>query len=712
VERKAFARARRFLNYSPVAKWLALIAAVASGALYVCLLVLLGLFADLLISHGEIPAFRDLSPQQQAAFLNAWQELSEGDRQEELYHLQIHNAKITDLVSADIRKAQARDRELIWRAHVYDILESRVGPDAASLIPIISVDQPMADCGILSLVVRSHGQIYGNVVGKLARVKPAMWQVREGDWPNYYYYLFDLLRLAAGIALLRALLRFLMINMAAQASLEAATRIRRAVYHQSFRLGTLAIRALGPSEAVGIFTRELEAVHNGLYAWLTVVFREPVKFLFLLAFALTVNFWLALAFLLFAMVVWLVGGQVAAHFRRQGRIAMQRAAEQLALIQESLMLMRLVKVYLMEVFNQTRVERQLARYEKAQKQRFFGEAVYRPLLSLLGTLAAAVLLGAVGLVVLNRQLSTANAITLAATLVSLYSPFVAWVDQRRTLRRARTSAVALFEFLDRRGEVGQVVGAEFLPPLSKRLEFEDVSLREPGSNHLLLEGISLSVMAGQRVALVGPDELEKHALVYLIPRFLDPTSGEIRIDDHSLRWVTLDSLRVQTALVMQHNLIFNDTVANNIGCGDPSFTLPQIIEAAKVAHVHKFIQKLPRGYETVIGEMAHRVGIGEQFQISLARAILRDPALLIIEEPAVALSEDMRSLLDDTFARILPGRTSIFLPHRADTIRMCDQVYLLHKGQIHAAGPHRELLEQNELYRHLHYLEFNDLVEV
>jgi ATP-binding cassette subfamily B protein len=244
--------------------------------------------------------------------------------------------------------------------------------------------------------------------------------------------------------------------------------------------------------------------------------------------------------------------------------------------------------------------------------------------------------------------------------------------------------------------------------MANLLEFDDVSLRESGGGRMLLRGVTLTIKAGQRVALVGPDEMEKHALVYLIPRFLDPTSGEIRIDQHNLRWVTLDSLRAQTAVVLQHNLVFNDTVMNNIGCGDSVYTLPQIIEAAKIAHAHHFIQKLPRGYETPIGEMGQALNIGEQFRIALARAILRDPALVIIEEPpGISLTEDTRSLLDDTFTRMLPGRTTIFLPHRAATIRSCNQILLLHKGKIEAAGEHRDLLAKSELYQHLHYVEFN-----
>jgi ATP-binding cassette subfamily B protein len=228
---------------------------------------------------------------------------------------------------------------------------------------------------------------------------------------------------------------------------------------------------------------------------------------------------------------------------------------------------------------------------------------------------------------------------------------------------------------------------------------------------MLLEEVSLSIPAGHCVGLIGADELEKHALVYLLPRLLDPSAGEIRVDDHNLRWVTLDSLRAQIATVLSHNLVFHDTVANNIGCGDQSFTLPQIIDAAKVAHAHHFIQKLPKGYDTPIGELGHPLSASEQFRVALARAILRDPALLIIEEPEAALDPDTKDLLDDTFTRFLPGRTAIFLPHRISTIRACNTLFLLHKGRIVATGEHKELLAGNSLYRHLHYLEFNEIEE-
>ncbi len=267
----------------------------------------------------------------------------------------------------------------------------------------------------------------------------------------------------------------------------------------------------------------------------------------LLAFALFVNFWLALACLMFAILVWLLGGQAAAYFRRQGRLATNQASEYLTVMRESLMLMRLVKCYLMEPFNQNRVERQLSRHAKVQLLRYRGEAIYQPLLIFLGLLCALVLLFVAGILILQGQLSVAGTVALSTALVSLYRPLESWLEARRIIRRGREAAVNVFKFLERRGEVGQVVGAEFLPPLGRQIEFDGVSLREPGSGRMLLEDVTLTIPAGKRVGLIGADDLEKHALVYLIPRLLDPTTGEIRIDQHNLRWVTLDSLRARRA---------------------------------------------------------------------------------------------------------------------------------------------------------------------
>jgi ATP-binding cassette subfamily B protein len=719
----AFARCQKFLNYHPLAKWFSILSSIGTAVLYLGLIVVLGLFIDLMVERGKIPSYHQLPEHERRVFLgeNALPEDPDEKRKSleevklELKELGFDPAQLKSADKAEpLEKWSKQEQALLWWAKLPELLKNRVDEGAEEKVrqkikdsianrgAEVTAQQALEDCGLLSLVVRTQYGYKGRLLGFVAEWNEWMW-ARGNDG-----FLLGLFLGALGLAVVRLGLLFLSSYLGAIAVLEAVTRLRRSIYHHTNRLGTLAFKALGPSEAVSVSTRHLESVHDGLYQWLTVYFREPVKFALLVAFTLAINFWLAVAFLLIALLVWLVGGQIAAYFRRQGRSAELRSADQLVLIQESLMLMRLIKIYLMEAFNQTRLERQLRGYAKAQLLLYRGEAIYRPLFFFLGLLAVLVLLFIAGYVILWGQLGVTSCLVLAAASISLYWPILSFLEARRIVRRSRESAKVLFQFLDRQGGVGQAIEAEFLPALSKSIQVDKVSLREPGTGRKLLTNVSLTIKSGEKVAFVGPDEMEKHALVYLLPRFLDPSNGEIRIDGKNLRWVTLDSLRIQIAMVLQHNLVFNDTIVNNIGCGDPAYNLQRIIDAAKIAHAHQFISKLPQGYETVIGELGHPLKLGEMFRIALARAILRDPAILVIEEPTVSLDNDTKGMIDDTYQRVLPGRTVIFLPHRLTTIRTCDQIFLLHEGKIEASGEHRELLNESELYRHLQYMEFNE----
>ena len=731
-----FAKACGYLNYSPVAKWTAHVAAVASAIVYVGLLGVLWVFADFMIERGKLPTFHRLCrSQQQSRFLEdveqpharasatpglSCRRLFRGaDSVEELVALE-GGARICPAATSStplwhVPPASRRDR---LRERVGDAAADRVRPP-----PVrdeegkIAPDFSAVNNGILSLVVRSHmsGSLLAPVIAWIAGWNHWTWALRGDGTGVFSYFLTGLFLVAVVLATLGALFSLLMREAAARTVIDAMTRLRRSIYHHTFRLGTLAFRALGPTEAVSVFTRHVEAVHEALYARLTVWFREPIKFGLILLFALIVHFWLALAFLLFALIVWMVGGQIAAYFRRQGRAATNEAGEHLTILRESIMMMRLVKCYYrMEEFNRARVERQLSQYALLQRTRMRGESVYQPILTLLGVIAAVVLLYVAGFSLLSGHSPVAGIIALATAMVSLYRPMETWLDARKYGVRGRDSAALIFKFLDRPSEVRQDGRAEFLHPLAEQVEFDNVTLREPGSSAACCwKKVSLLTIkaAGSRIGVLGPDDLEKYALIYLIPRLLDPSSGEIRIDEHNLRWVTLDSLRNQIATVLQHNLIFHDTVANNIGCGDPVYTLQQIMDAAKMARAHQFVQKMPQGYETPIGELGYSLTLSQQYRIALARAILRDPALLIIEEPAGELDEETKDLLDDTMARVLPGRTTIFLPHRISTIRSCDKLILLHHGRVEATGIHKDLLGSNPLYRHLHYLEFNEIDE-
>ena len=714
----AYSKACAYLDFNKRALWTAHAAAFGTTLLALGLLVVLWLFADLMVWHGRVPAVRELSPKQFQQMEAFWDRMSSEERGKLLGDAKYTPKEATERVELLYAGQTDETKESIWEEFVRQTLAERVGQSAVDHVFVESKTRSgyridAGNRGILSLVVREYasGRIW-TPLSWIASWNGWMWGGKAGESQYLPSYLLGLGLVVVILGLSWAMLIVLNREMAARATVEATSRLRRAVYHHTFRLGTLAVRALGPSEAVSLLTRHVEAIQDALYARLTVHFREPILMGVLLLFAFFVDPLLSLAFLLFSLVVWQIGLRLVTATRRQSQLASTIAAERLTIIRESLMLMRLVKCYLMDQFNQARIERQLARYNQAQRVRYRGESLAWPSLIILGGFCVLVLLTVGAMLVLHGQLSAAGAVVLIAIFLCQYGPVSNWLAGYRLLKRGKDSADQVFKFLERRGDVGQVVGANFLSPLADEIEFDKVSLRDGTSGRFLLENVSLTIPAGQRIGLVGADDLEKHAFVYLIPRLLDPSGGEIRIDKNNLRWVTLDSLRHQVGIVMMHNLVFHDSIKNNIGCGDTNYTLPQIIEAAKMAHAHNFIQQLPQGYETAVGELGHSLSVSQQYRIALARAILRDPAVLIIEEPEVEMDDDSKALLDDTLARILPGRTTIFLPHRISTMKSCNRLYLLNKGHIVATGSHKELLAGNKIYRHLHYLEFNEMDEV
>ncbi|MDB5306026.1 MAG: msbA [Gemmataceae bacterium] len=710
MDANAFSRLRKDFLRSPVEVTGAAVGSVGAAVAYLLLLLLLYLFVDLLVSKGEIPSYDQLPAAKKQEFAAEWAARPDADRADAVRRLGLTNPEdVKRVVGAEPGPAPTpKQWDWRWRAGVYLALRDRVGPAAADTFLPEPPHEGSADpetrpgLGILSLVVRERNRWTGHLLGWLARWNEWTWRPGADGSANRPY-LTGLFVLAFCIATVRGVLMNAVVYFAAKATLESLTRLRRAVYFHTYRLGSLAVRTAGPGEAAGLVTQKVDEVGEALEAVLVAPYRYPLTIFLLLGLILLVHFWLAVSFLVLALVVWVIGGQITAYFRREARTGSRQAEAALAMLRESTGLLRLVKCFQMERFNQNRVERQLAEVGRANWRRLRGDALARPLLEAVALLAGVALLYLAAHSVLAGDFTVAGLVVMAVALVSLAAPLAGWLDARRKIRRGREAAAAIFEFLDRKGEAAEAADAEFLPALTTRLEFRQVTLKEPGTGRFLLENVTFAVPAGSKVAVVGPDPTEKHALVYLVPRFMDPTSGEIRIEDKNIRWVTHESLRAQVALVMQDDLVFGDTVANNIGCGDLAYNLPQVIEAAKLAHAHQFIERLPYGYETVIGEYGHSLRPGERFRIALARALLRDPNVLIIEEPTGPIDDDTLALLDDTLERVGYGRTIIFLAHRLSTLRTVNRVFLLKNGHLES-GTHHDLWQNNDLYRRLQIL--------
>jgi ATP-binding cassette subfamily B protein len=221
-----------------------------------------------------------------------------------------------------------------------------------------------------------------------------------------------------------------------------------------------------------------------------------------------------------------------------------------------------------------------------------------------------------------------------------------------------------------------------------------------------LEGVSFTARPGQLVALVGPSGAGKTTMTYLIPRLYDPTEGVIRIDGHDLRDVTLDSLSAAIGMVTQENYLFHDTIRTNLTYAKPDATQAEIESAARAANIHNFITDLPDGYDTIVGERGYRLSGGEKQRIALARVILKDPRILVLDEATSHLDSESESLIQEALKRVMAGRTSIVIAHRLSTILAADQILVMDRGKIVERGTHRELIALNGLYAQLYETQF------
>lgn len=696
MDSNPFRSAQSFLNSHPFAKWGSFVASIGASICFVLLFPILYLFVDLLVTQGRMPSYASQTPSQKKTFREEWDRtLGKNDS----IATNLGRIRPTEL-SGDA------EWEARWQASVYTTLEAKVNKDAAeTYLPLESTEGrggTSKQLGVLATFARERGRWTGSVLGWLASWNAWMWRPGENGSANVTY-LTGLFIIGFVLALLRGFFLNAAAHGSAVATIEAAVRMRRALYTHGFRLSALAVRPDAQEEAGDLITRRIEQIHDGLTAWLTAGVRAPVLTVLLLIVLFAVHFWLTLCLLLLAAMVWLVAGQAATWFRRDARHAERRVEARLAQMRESMSLLQLVKAYLMERFSQTRFERQLTDLTRLTWRRLRGEAFSRPALFTVISLAGVAMLYLAGRVVLSGEMSVAGLAVTGTAVATLVGAVNRWIAARVRIAKGRAAAADVFEFLDRRGEAGQAIDAEFLQPMSKKLELVGVSLRELGTGRMILEDVSLSIPAGTKAAIVCSNLDESHALAHLITRFADPTAGEVRVDGKNTRWVTYESVRTQVALVLENGLTFADTVANNIGCGEPTYTLPQIIEAAKTAHAHQFIQKLPYGYETLIGDGGVSLRPGQRYRLALARAILRDPSLLVIEEPTQPLDADSWVLIDDAISRIRQGRTLFFLARRPVTAKSAERVFVIHNGRLVASGNHDELVNGSDLYRLLHF---------
>lgn len=489
-----------------------------------------------------------------------------------------------------------------------------------------------------------------------------------------------------------------------------ATKLRRSIHRQTLRLGPSDLEGTSCEIAMQLFTTETDRVSSGVFLWAQRMGRDPVRVAALVGLAIAVDPMLAGVCLVPIVVCWFLAQREFSRIEQVRLLGEANSSKELRVLAESLEKTRLVRGFAMEVFEQEQFEKYLDRFQQNISQGLKAKAWSRRSIRTMVAACLAFVLLFVGSKILLPpvEMAFSSAALILGAFAAAWFPSQNLVRLRQEHEPAEQAARQIQNYINQIPEVGQAVGAKFLQPLSKLVSFENVSYAT-ASKRQVLAGLKLKIPAGRQVAIVATDPAEGQALAYLLPRFIEPQTGKILIDGEDIAWVTLESLRAETVFVGGKDQFLTGSIRDNISGGSANFSLQEVTEAAKIAHAHNFITKLPQGYETVIGEHGEQLDAGQGFRLGLARAVLRKPALLVIEEPEDTLDEDTKSLIDDAYKRIAVNRTVLFLPQRLSTLKRVDEIAMIHKGRLVAIGPRSRLVQSAPLYRHWEYIHFNEL---
>ena len=456
-----------------------------------------------------------------------------------------------------------------------------------------------------------------------------------------------------------------------------------------------------PSNMVSRIIRDTSVMGAAIKIMLSKALREPLNVLFMLTMAFWLNWQLTLIFLCGTpFAIWLVAG-FGKKMKRATKKSLVAGSEMLSRLQETMAGLKVIKVYNRYELEKDRFRTINSKLLKHLLKMSKVDAATTPIMEILGMAAssAAVIFGA--LWITEGQMDDSKFLGLLIILGFAAESARKTSDIWNKLQEANAAAERVFAVIDEPIESEKPNAVE-LPPLKRKIEFKDVVFTYPGSDRPALKGINLTVQAGHNVAIVGPNGSGKTTLANLIPRFYDPDSGQILIDDENIRDVTLFSLRNQIGMVTQNIVTFNDTIAANIGYGKAGATRKEIIAAAKRTFAHEFIEPLPDGYDTIIGEHGAGLSGGQLQRIIIARAILKNPAILIFDEAMSQVDADSEAKIHKAIEEIMQDRTSFIIAHRFSTVITADIIVVMDEGQIIAQGQHDELMQICPLYQSLY----------
>lgn len=499
-----------------------------------------------------------------------------------------------------------------------------------------------------------------------------------------FYYIYDVLLEWVGLAVIRDF----------RSRIFKHIHIQPLAFFHTYPTGTLISRVIS----------DVTLMQQAMSSALVGVLRDFFTVVVLLGVVFYLNWKLAL----FCFVVFPFAAlpiiKFARVFRRLSTKGQEETANISNMLYETITGNRIVKAFNMQAYENERYNKQLTTLFEVTVLDAKFRCLQHPLMEFIGGVAIAAFIWFGGKLVIEGVMTPGEFFALMTSLIVAYDPVKRLGKVNSTIQQGLAAATRLFVILDTEPKVSDKPEAKILPAFRDRIVFDNVGLVYDDST-VALQDINLTVPAGQTLAIVGHSGGGKTTLTNLVPRFLDVTSGSVTIDGYDIRDVSMATLRDQIAMVTQQTILFNDTVKNNIGYGSLGRSEAEIAEAAEAAHAVQFIQGLPDGFETIIGEGGARLSGGECQRISIARALLKNAPILILDEATSALDTESEREVQSALENLMKNRTTFVIAHRLSTIKNADRIIVIHNGKIVEDGTHEELLAQHGEYERLYSMQ-------